>query len=1060
MTGQEVIDLIGLDRAKSVNSKGSHLLESESIVLNQLKEQNFGVDSVYFNTDENNNSFPAVFLKKVNTFDLETLQTIADTHKKIWNYKRVLFLYVYSETEIRIYNCSEKPLIKTKESIDYEKGLKNLEIYTYSDKNQLEELNKLFSRIAIDTGIIWTLPEAQFIRDKINLQKRVDEYLVKSFVNVTNVLNGQGIDTEVVHKVILRSLFLLYLEDREAADKTFYSQFRENAESYFDILDDSEATYKLFEKLAYHFNGNVFSIEQSEKRLNNEQLNIIKLCFIRGREKFDSKQLFDDDWKQFRIFNFRIIQIELISEIYENFLAETEGSIKEDSGAYYTPPALVEFILNDKLPIKESDKEYRVKILDPSCGSGIFLVQSFNRIVTRFENANNIDKLTDFKTLVDLLKQNIFGIEINPKAIRVAAFSLYLALVDKLNPKDLWQKEEFQLPYLINDPNETNSEKQGYNLYLRDTISDLSNEIILKNFQLVVGNPPFGQLLSKDKDIAAKHTNLRIYCDKHKFAKEMVLPFLHKAIDFAPEGEIALIFNTKVLTNTGSTFQNFRKWLFNKCYVEKVFNFSILRKAPKRFGGQLFGDATGPISIVYYKKEEENPSKTIAYYAPKTYVRSNIIEGLCIDSTDLKFLPREECQKPDSKIWKVAMWGGMNDWELINRLLEQKNNVITYLKSNKINYSVGLQPLNKSTEKPIIDNDISAMKFIRPEKIERFYTGKDTFSNINSLLKNKDTINTYLSFYSVNTLHELPSINAFRRITGKDLFSGPLLLAKEGFKNNQLCFSFVENGVVYNSTVLGFKSDNKDKLRFLSSVLNSKLTTYFLLLISNSWGVERERIKPNEIYKLPIVINEKTISNLTLLHKEIENKIKTAILNIDYIDIENKINELILNLYNIDSKERQSIDDFISYFVDLFHKQEKSKALLPAQNDQPKEYAELISSELNEFLEGQDLFANATVYPISSSSPLMMIKLTHESKKREITFSKENVESELKKIEKYALIERKASNIYFRKKLNYSRHGEIFIIRPNQRRFWSKSMALEDASELILEMLNGVHDEA
>ena len=162
MTGQEVIELIGLDRAKSVNSKSKKLLETESVVLNLVQDQNFGVDSVYFNTDENGNSFPAVFLKKVTSFDEGTLQEITDTHKKIWNYKKVLFLYVYSGTEIRIYNCSEKPLVKTKENFDYSKELKNIEIetYTFSDKKRLQELNKLFSRIAIDTGIIWTLEEA------------------------------------------------------------------------------------------------------------------------------------------------------------------------------------------------------------------------------------------------------------------------------------------------------------------------------------------------------------------------------------------------------------------------------------------------------------------------------------------------------------------------------------------------------------------------------------------------------------------------------------------------------------------------------------------------------------------------------------------------------------------------------------------------------------------------------------------------------------------------------------------------------------------------------------
>ncbi len=72
MTGQEVIELIGLNRAKSVNPKDKKLLESESIVFDQVHE--FGIDSIYFNTDENGNSFPAVFLKSVKTFDVKNLR--------------------------------------------------------------------------------------------------------------------------------------------------------------------------------------------------------------------------------------------------------------------------------------------------------------------------------------------------------------------------------------------------------------------------------------------------------------------------------------------------------------------------------------------------------------------------------------------------------------------------------------------------------------------------------------------------------------------------------------------------------------------------------------------------------------------------------------------------------------------------------------------------------------------------------------------------------------------------------------------------------------------------
>jgi hypothetical protein len=674
-------------------------------------------------------------------------------------------------------------------------------------------------------------------------------------------------------------------------------------------------------------------------------------------------------------------------------------------------------------------------------------------LVKRYENQHK-EKLTDFDKLKKLLTDNIFGIELHPQAIKVAAFSLYLALVDKLDPKNLWQKK---MPNLINNPNDNSLKEQGKNLFCRDTILE-NKEIVDIEFNLVVGNPPFGTT-----DLLE---SVRNYCDKENFAKEMVLPFLHKATKFAPNGEIALIFNTKVLTNTGGTYQSFRKWLFNDCYVEKVFNFSILRNKGKNFGGKLFGDATGPISIVFYQKENpKNPTDKIAYYAPKTFIKTNVIDGLSIDFTDLKYLPREECQKPDTKIWKVAMWGGMNDWELIQRLDNSKlNSIKKFAKKNNIESGVGFQLLTQKKDKPKFSESLTNLKYLDANVITRYYTSNSLLRDVKKSIKTPKATKFYKDYYKVGDIKEIEKLTAFRRLGDVEAFTKPHIIVKKGLEQNSICASFIENQCSFRDGVYGFytNKENIDELHLLLSYFNSNLSTYFLFMTISSYGIEREQIMKNEYLSIPINLNDEQSLKIKNATTQVLSKLKAkSFLSnpIENKELENfifkNIDSVIYESLNLDINEINLINDSINYNVDLFHKQEKSIALYPVLQEQTTEYGKTISSELNEFLEGQDLFANVTVYEsINRFSPLMMIKISHNEKKEEITLSNEFIDDELKKIDK-KLWDKKAPNIYFRKKMNYKTGDDIYIIRPNQRRFWSQSMALEDASELILEILNG-----
>ena len=797
--------------------------------------EDYGVIKVYGNQGQ-----PALFLKEVESFDTDTLRLIAKIQHDCWNFQKVLFLYVFSKTELRIYNCSEKPFpysINT-ENIDFESELNSLELYSCkaTDKSKLETLNTLFSRIAIDTGFIWSATEAKQIRDKLNLEKRVDKYLIKSLINVAKDLEKEGLkDKAIIHRLVMRSLFLLYLEDKGATDKTFYKTFKKDADSYFEVLENVDATYDLYDRLATDFNGSLFTITNLEKSLVEQRhLELLKKCFISGHEDDKQVNLFED-W---RLFDFKIIRIELLSEIYENFLSELDKKGKKDSGTFYTPPSLVELILNEKLSVNNNETDYNVKTLDPSCGSGIFLVQSFKRLIKRYENRHN-KKLNDFDILVDILKTNIFGIDIDGKSIKVAAFSLYLALLDNLDPRTGWWNGNIQFPYLINDPDDKTITTQGSNLFKRDTISNFEIEE-LQNFKLIVGNPPFGKLLSPTKDIDNKQKYIREYCNTHHFAKEMVLPFLHKSAYLAPKGEIALIFNTKVLTNTGGTFQNFRQWLFNENYVDKIYNFSILRKAPKNAGGQLFNSAVGPISIIFYQKETpKNLKETITYYAPKTYIKNDVLEGIVIDSSDEKHLPRIECEKKDSKIWKIAMWGSYFDYELVNSLSFKFKSLGNFIKSNS-EWDCAKGIMSDSLKPEFIPD-----KIISPRLVERYSTSK------NALIPNNKT---------------------YRKIDSKFIRS-PFLIFKEGQTQKKYCASIIDYDEYFTNSLYGFyNSGDFRNSKALCSFFNSSFTSYFLSLSSSTWGIERERINLNELLTVPSILenlSEQVLNILSLMIDEI-----------------------------------------------------------------------------------------------------------------------------------------------------------------------------------------------
>ena len=977
--------------------------------VRQAKELLYGIDKIHFLGEH-----PSVYFKSVPNFQKEVLDELTKVQRSIWNQGKVPFLYVESPTEIRVYNGFDKPINPR----DNSQTLSNLQIFRTSkaDTKALTELKNVFGAVSIESGDFWKKAE---YANKIKFKTRVEQALIENLKATRNKLESIGLAKSIVHDILLRTLFLLYLEDRKATDAPFYQQYQTNSNSLFDILKDKAATYAIFEKLEVAFNGNLCPVSEDEKNVVTvKHLDIVKECFW-SRIKEDKDQLSFFDW---RIFDFSIIPIELISGIYEDFLSNEGGEENQSkTGAFYTPRPLAEFILNKVLPYPSiGDTKYDIKILDPTCGSGIFLVESLNRLLDRWEMSNPNTKL-DFETICTIVKDNIYGVEQEPEAIKVAAFSLYLAMLNRLDPKNLWQNGQF--PYLIYDPEKLGDPKQGNNLFRMSTISSGPFEQI--DYDLVVGNPPFKQG-SLDKDVSQ-------YLTKQNFAQEAILAFLHKATILCPKGKIALVCGIKILFNTGKPYQRFRNFLFGKTYVEEVYNFSILRNVPNTEGGSLFGSATGPAGILFYSNTyPENPSNHLVYCAPKTVLKNRFMNGIAIDATDIKYIPREECTKEKTNIWKTAMWGTERDFSLIESFKSDESLLNVLERNNwKKNAGVGFQ---KSEPLLFTNYDIKKLPFIDAAKVERYFTPSDSTKQIDDI-----------------GFHREGNLLAYKK---------PHLLIKEGQEDRKFCSSFLDYDCSFTKTIYGIHIENgEQELKLISAFLNAQLSSYLMFLSSSSWGIERERVKPNEILSLPDLCfslpEDKKEAIIQCIDEIIA--IKKQNLPIYSIEaIEKRIDVLFYEALDLMPNDIVLIEDLINLTLDGFQNKKESRAFKPCTDEEMRTYGTFISQTINDFLKfGSQLTTWVKVFPVYPNSPLNIIalRLNNEREGGSVESTNDNIDALLKEINAYTY-QQYAESIYYRKYIKYYVGDTTYIIKPNEKRFWSRSLAMNDADEIIADILS------
>lgn len=1044
-----------------------------------------GVDHVHFSGD-----FPAVYFKEVIAFDHETLTEIAEIKKNIWNQSLVGFLHVASASELRIYDCNKLPFDPQRtKSLDAALKAHEIERCIKSDLEKLAKLKRVFSLAAIDSGALWNIPNPY--RNKIDVSKRIDKRLIKSLSDVfkkIKAIEGNTIEDNVLHRLLMRCLFIMYLQDRGAIPAEIFHQV--GSDDFLKSLSDHSVTYQFFDLIIPHFNGNIFPVlggedigenvnqgvviethpaQRGEKaQVTPQHLKLIQCALYDGDLNLEQTKLLD--W---RLFDFRFIRIELLSEVYEGFLKETDPKRQKQKGVYYTPVPLVNLILRQVLPDNSAD--YQVRVCDPACGSGNFLVQAYQRIVKRWKNAHPERRLT-FKVLCELMKASIFGVEIDPNSIRVAAFSLYLTMLNYLEPADVWLEEGDKFPNLIRDVESGIGGEENGNLFREDTISE-NPEFLHLNYDFIVGNPPFGT--------TALEINIKEYCDKFGFSNQYAIPFMHRLAERYPFAKIAFVFNGKLLFNTKKSARNFQNWLLGECYVERIFNLSIFRKAPKKYGGNLFSGATVPICVAFYQRKcADKESASIEYWAPKTYVRNLLSENILIDGADIKFVPRYLGKNPSSSIWKIAQWGTLQDFYLIERLRNSSNR--TFGGTKNLKKAVGFELLTSKKDRPLENEAIKSYSYLDADQMRRYYVPNSVLQPINNSIKTDKAIAYYSELFGEKDRKNWPSITKFRRLGNLEAFAREYkVLVKEGMSDNRFCAAIVDYSSSFTKTILGITSESCMLLNAVTGYLNSQFCSYFLYLTSSSWGIERDRIKPNELNELPgfpvdfdpSILGVKVLwinEFLSVPEKHNRSDQEASILEIglpakDVLDItkihslidvaESEIEHIVAELFDLLPTEKILIEDFVKYSIDLFLRSENSIALEPIDpyGDLLVEYAKMLQDTLNHEFEDETIMITTKPYAPNPDRSLCLViaSFVNAGHKPNVEIRQSNPEFDscLMKLNDDS-IQKHSPNIFVQKHILLVSGDDVFILKPNQKRHWTRSSAIEDAYTIVGEIMN------
>ena len=583
-----------------------------------------------------------------------------------------------------------------------------------------------------------------------------------------------------------------------------------------------------------------------------------------------------------------------IPSMESNFLRVYHNRKKE--GAFYTRYSIADFIITQALilffdnylekykidtidDIHKLNKEGREKIkerllnfsiCDPACGTGVFLLSAFKIILGLLET---LEPDSDPEKIKFHIFKNLFGSEINQNARKLCILKLFSQYYDKNNSYDS------KLLSILNS-----------NITLEDSLVRKKDF----KFDLIIGNPPYGNILNKNQKARLKSENI--------YYNDVYCAFLLKSLNWS-KGIIGYLVPKSFLLRQG--YVKFRQDLFSKANLLKIYD----------VGPNLFAKATNEVQILFYENKSVMSKDIEVFQYPNTEIikypdQKVDVLRVCFNKTCplsahakkiYAYIPDLNCPYCNSKTMAL------------NRIRIKPNQEILNL-INKIENSGDINYLNiERIPNMIRGEEAKGLKQVRA-LIE-----ENTINNC-YFIKAKEDFNYY--YFTKDKSFNIEKANPkILKGSNFEFYTKPKLLIKHNSIFPQSVFS--KESVCFTSSIYSVISDDHDELKYINAILNSSLMQYYCLYGINNQQNTTINLNQYMIRHLPI--KSAPPDQKKALSEKVQNVIKALLksngkLNDKIIQELREMEGIIFELYEINGNEREMIVSDIKNRIDFFKK--------------------------------------------------------------------------------------------------------------------------------------------